>query len=558
MNFEIKRLQQEINQLRKQNMEKQKLIKYIPLNIISNNLYINNSMNNKFLSKNNSNKYSRFNSFINKKKNLNSTSSSFNYNAKKNKSYGKLPFRKGMFSYKNSLMNSTPMSYKDSNISYNRFNYKGSNNNSLLSANLKLNLESDDNYNNKNLTPHISNHERVASSSSFDLNKYRITDKNMASLLNSNRNIKVSTPNIQADDPIRKVQTNYYINNIFHKRINENNRSSLINSKKNFERKKSLPNHPNSMEMLKISPIIPKMLNKEQNSQSILAIEDYKDSSNLLSNKYSRKRKIFDHYLNNPKNEKESRRMIVELVKVLNRENHINNNNQIYMHGDVDAILEKNNISKKVLNKEYILPKEFNSSSTFHNVIISKNNRTFGDINLNKSSLSSSMINNFNDSVMNLNNKVLSKNFQSPIKNNINNFLINMNDEKIDKINMINFLSVPRIMDLNFLNNKYKYICFLCPNNICYINGIESYIFKLVDVRSYKLMGGFDLIKVNYCSINNNNPNNFYIETFDGKTHRNYEFETGSKDIASQYIKSINYLSQLEKCKIYNNKNISQ
>ena len=556
MNSEIIRLQHEINQLRKQNLEKQRQIKYIPLNIISNNLYINNSMNNKFLSKTNSNKNSKYNSFINKKKNLNFTSSSFNYNSKKNnKSYGKLPFRKGMFSYKNSLMNSTPMSFKNSNISYNKINYKGSNNNSLLSANLKLNLESDDNYNNNNISSHITNHGRISSSSSFDLNKYKITDKNISSLLNSNRNIKVSAPNIQPNKPIRKVQTNYFINNSFHKRPNANNSNGLMRN--NVVGKKSVPSHHNSMEMLKISPIIPKLLNKEQNSQSILAIDDYKDSSNLLSNKNSKKRKIFDHYINNPKNEKESRRMIIELVKVLNRQNHINNNNQIYMQGDVDAIFEKNNISKKVLNKEYILPKEFNSSSLFHNAIINKNNKASGDLNLNKSSLSNSMINNFNDSVMNLNDKVLLKNFQSPIKTNINKFLTNMNDEKKDKISMIQFLSVPRIMDLNFQNNKYKYICFLCPNNICYINGIESYIFKLVDVRSYKLMGGFDLIKINYCSANNNNQKNFFIETYDGKTHRNYEFGTGSIDIASKYVKSINYLSQLEKCKIYNSKNIT-
>ena len=249
--------------------------------------------------------------------------------------------------------------------------------------------------------------------------------------------------------------------------------------------------------------------------------------------------------------------MIIELIKVLNRQNH--KNNEKYMHGDIDTIMESNNISKKVLNKEYILSKEFNSSGIFHNnTIINKINKTFGDISLNKSSLSNSMINNFNDSVMNLSNKVLSKNFNSPIKSNINNFLINMNDEKIDKINMIKFLSMPRIMNLNFLNNKYKFICFLCPSNISYIKGIESYIFKFVDIRSYKLIGGFDLIKVNLCSINNNNQNNFYIETYDKKTHRNYEFETGSKDIASQYVKYINYLCQLEKCKIYNNKNITQ
>jgi hypothetical protein len=309
--------------------------------------------------------------------------------------------------------------------------------------------------------------------------------------------------------------------------------------------------------MRKAPSIVPKLINKEQNSSSLFNIDDQKDSKNLFSNKHSRKRKIYDHYINNPKNEKESRRMIIELIKVLNRQNH--KNNEKYMHGDIDAIMESNNISKKVLNKEYILSKEFNSSGLFHNsTIFNKNNKTFGDISLNKSSFSNSMINNFNDSIMNLSNKVLSKNFNSPIKSNINNFLINMNDENIDKINMIKFLSVPRMMNLNFLNNKYKFICFLCPNNISFIKGIESYIFKFVDIRSYTLIGGFDLIKINFCSVNNNNQNNFFIETYDGKTQRNYEFETDSKDIAIQYVKYLIYLCQLEKCKIYNYKNIAQ
>ena len=220
-------------------------------------------------------------------------------------------------------MNSTPMNYKNNNLSYNRFNFKGSNNNSLLSAKYKLNQEKNDNFNNNNLSPHIVNHGRMASSSSLNLNKYKITDKNISNLLNSNRNIKVSAPNIQSNGPIRKVQTNYFINNIFQKRINANNSNSLINNISNMECKKSVPSHHNSMEMLKISPIIPKMFNKEQNSHTILGIDDYKDSSNLLLNKHSKKRKIFDHYANNPKNGKEIRKMIIELVKVLNRRNHI-------------------------------------------------------------------------------------------------------------------------------------------------------------------------------------------------------------------------------------------
>ena len=538
MNSEIKRLQNEIKKLRKQNLEKERQIKYIPLNIISNNLYINNS------SKNNSNK----NYLINKSKNLNSSSSAFNNNGRKNKSFVKLPFKKGMFSYKNSSIYSTPINYQNNN--------KGRNNNSLLQANLKLNLDSEDYYPN-NLSQNISNYGRIAPSSSLDLNKYKITEKNRDDLLNSHRNIKSSAPHMDDfNNNIRKVKTNYNINNFFHKK-NINNKSGLIINTNNLEYKKPTIHH-NSVKMLKSPSIIPKLIiNKEQNSSSLFNIDDYKDNSNLYSNKHSRKRKIIDHYVNNPKNEKESRRMIIELIKVLNRQNH--KNNEKYMHGDVDAIMESNNISKKVLNKEYILSKEFNFSGLFqNNTNTNKNNKTFGDISFNKSSLSNSMINNFNDSVMNLSNKVLSKNFNSPIKSNINNFLTNMNDEKIDKINMIKFLSVPRIMKLNFLNNKYKFICFLCPNNISYINGIESYIFKFVDIRSYKLVGGFDLIKVNLCSVNNNNLKNFYIETYDGKTYRNYEFETSSKDIAIQYAKYISYLCQLEKCKIYNYKNINQ
>ena len=240
--------------------------------------------------------------------------------------------------------------------------------------------------------------------------------------------------------------------------------------------------------------------------------------------------------------------MIIEYIKVLN----INNNNK-YIEDDIKKIMEKNNISKKVLNKE-IITKEFNSDNLFNNPFTNNNNT---EINSEKS-LNISLINNFNKNVMNINNLVLSKNFQSPIKNNINNFMTNMNDDKIDKINMIKYLSIPRIMNLFFLNKKYKYVCFLCPNNISYIKGIESYIFKFLDIKSHKFRGGFDLIKVILCSINKNNPNNFIIETYDGKTQRNYEFETNSQDTARYYLKSIYYLSQLEKCKIYNNKNIFQ
>ena len=309
-------------------------------------------------------------------------------------------------------------------------------------------------------------------------------------------------------------------------------------------------NNLNSMDNIKISPIIPKIItNKEQNSPSLLNIDDFKENNNYKNYTNSKKNKIFDHFRKCNKYEKESRRLIIEYIKVLNRQN--KEKNQIGK-AEINNILLKNNISKKVLNQE-IVAKEFNPSNIFNNSVLIKNSN---DINSIKSSLNNSLINNFNNSVMNLSSDILSKNFQSPIKNNINDFLVNMNDEKKDKINMIKFLSVPRIMNMFYKNKKYKYVFVLCPNNISYLNGIESYIFKFFDLKSYKFVGGFDLIKVSFCSINNRNEKNFFIETFDGNLHRNYEFETNSKENTINYTKAINYLSQLEKCKIYNKKNI--
>ena len=550
MNSEIKRLQYEIKQLRKQNLEKQRQIKYIPLNIISNNLYINNSLSNKPPIRSKNSNYSGYNTFLNKSGNINNSSLSLNYKTKKkNKSYGKLPFKKGMFSYKNSLITSTPnITYKNipnnnlSNII--NFNYgKNNNNTSLLSANLKLNIDSDEPENSNNISQNIILNNRIPSSNSFDLSKYKISEK---SIITNNKSSKNLINSNQKD--------NIYNNssNIMQKKTyNNKNNNFIVNNYNNIKNKQ------NSIDNIKLSPVIPKIINKkEQNSSSMLIIDDYNENknyknSNANSNRInSKKNKIFDHFRNCNKNEKESRRLIIEYIKVLNRQNRNKNHND---KGDINKIMLKNNISKKVLNQE-LVAKEFNISNIFNNSSNNKNNSN--DINSRNSSFNNPLINDFNNSVMNLNNNVLSKNFFSPIKNNINEFLVNMNDEKKDKINMVKFLSIPRVLIMSYENKKYRFVCLLCPNNICYLNGIESYIFKFMDLKSHKYMGGFDLIKVSFCSVSHRKQKNFLVQTFDGNINRNYEFETNSKENAFYYSKSINYLSQLEKCKIYNKKNI--
>ena len=111
-------------------------------------------------------------------------------------------------------------------------------------------------------------------------------------------------------------------------------------------------------------------------------------------------------------------------------------------------------------------------------------------------------------------------------------------------------------MNLYFLNKKYKYIFLLCPSKTCYKDAIESYIFQFANINKRKFIGGFDLIKVISCSQIKSKPNNFQIQTYNGKYHRNYEIETKSPNISERYVRALNYLVELVKCKIYNNKSI--
>ena len=209
--------------------------------------------------------------------------------------------------------------------------------------------------------------------------------------------------------------------------------------------------------------------------------------------------------------ENESRKMLIDDLKPLQNKD-LNKN-------EMNDVLKNNNISPKVLNQQMVLNNDINNSYSI------------------ASNLS----------------KVEEPKKKTNLKN-VQKFLNNMNDVTKDKINMIKFLSIPRMMKLNFLEQNYKFIFMLMPNSLSYIKGIESYIFQWNDISTSKVVGGFDLLKVNSCYINYQNNKNIFIETFDGINHRQYELLTKSSDIASLYVKSINYLSRLEKSKIYNKK----
>ena len=212
--------------------------------------------------------------------------------------------------------------------------------------------------------------------------------------------------------------------------------------------------------------------------------------------------------------------MIVDYLKVLMKKN----------KSKLVNILREENISNKVLNQQKILNTNLNIYT------MSNQNSRFFYLK---------------------NNKKLETPKEAINLRNVSKFLKDMNDITKDKISMVKYLSIPRIMDLIFNQKNYKFIFMLKPNQFSYLRGLESYIYQFIDLKTRKEQGGFDLIKVNSCCINYKENKNVLIETFDGEIHREYELITKSSIEASIIVKSINYLSRLEKCKIYNKNKIN-
>ena len=161
--------------------------------------------------------------------------------------------------------------------------------------------------------------------------------------------------------------------------------------------------------------------------------------------------------------------------------------------------------------------------------------------------------------------------------NNINNEMFDLNyiinNNYYERINILNFLSVPRIVYLliqneNNINNKdenekkitydkLKYIIFIVPNKSCYINGKDEYSLKFIDCSNVENNFLIDIKRLKSININKNFPQNFeikYEEYFNGELNINsHLIETSSKEMAENYVKSLNVF--IESVDINNNNN---
>ena len=445
----------------------------------------------------------------------------------------KPPVKKGIFSYKpgmNSSFTSGSEYNKQYPSSYIANQNKNNNpNSSMISQDLQLHFWDDEEMS-KN-RPQEGNNKPLTTS--LNLNKYKIKDY-------SNIKTNKSTSNLQ-DDNNNKQFTGPNISMV----VNQNNNNYTVN---------------------KISPIISQNGSKGHFMLSANEVQYDSDKSNtpittikIIENDF--------YFSNKPKYEKESRRLCVEYVKVLKTFRY-----NIYK--TLDNILSSYGISNKVLNQEkkYEIVQEQKNKNENNK---DEEPKKTGNFNHKLNDNSNSFYQNISNSNKFIDSKYLyqtpqvfvnqlqfekKKNNSSSLKE-FSKFLDEMNDETKDKLKMINFLSVPRKMDLilsrpsQISTKKFikvlSLIFVLTPNTMSYQHGIESYIFKFFDPNKKKYLGGFDLIKVKSCTIIPDNPSHFNIETNDGKKTRVYEIDTASLELCAKYVKSFNYLNQIVKCKIF-------
>ena len=439
----------------------------------------------------------------------------------------------------------------------------------LNGSNISSDLHSDKrniylkNYSNEEGNSNIFNINGSQSSLSIDLNRFKISPNNFnknknnnKSYINNNANIdeKFETFNPSKDQIILINKSNSNLN-MKKGNKNENIENSNIYSSKNANKNK---------QDIKSNDTHPLLKNFNPYDIKIFLGEDYSPAkkgkakkkaklvnnippsvSNLQMILYNKKIEK-EQNKNNPDfifkefYQKESRRMMAEYIKVLNLSNENLSVNDIITNENINEIVLLKPIKEKSLN---------NTINHIDNSFLTSNkkNEPFSILEYSKVDSSNNFLNAPNSYKL------------------VNNFLNDMNDESRDKISLITFLSIPRIMNMIVSNNKkYSFIFYCSPTNISCMYGIETYIFKWNECKNFSLMGYFDLINVENCFLdngnkkifniilndsNNNNEINLNNDEINGKN--NYSIEADNEESALGYVNSINFVSQLVKYRIY-------
>ena len=355
-------------------------------------------------------------------------------------------------------------------------------------------------------------------------------------------------------------QNNNYINNMFFSSTNkrETAKNSLLsNSSINLNKYKI-----NSYEN-KINNNIRTFDNDEKQNINKFINKSINLNINLTYDKIKKNKeqntlKIIPHYKNyfisEPKYKIESRRMLLEYIKILNKK-----------EKNIKNILNKTNISEKVLNQKYSYKNNTNSNDKDYNSIKFNNNSEIilgegkKDIFLNNLNSNSNFIsaesgsNSSNEEdyyeatsinkINSNNNKIFTL-----YKNNNFSFINSLNNQKNKKINIINFLCVPKVLNIIESNEKSeKYIFIVVPDESTYLEGVECYKLVWRNMESNEVENELSIKNIKDCIINKKYKNRFnLIVQMEDLNDFNFEIETPNDEICEYFTYGLNYLSQIE------------
>lgn len=436
----------------------------------------------------------------------------------------KAPFKPGIFSYKKrgdfSQENNRPSS-RTKNLS--KFNSS-----MLSSQDIKINFldEGDSMSIVDSGVKHFNN-------SSLNLNRYKISTSKTSVPNDQPNMIKI---NVLPTKPM--IQRNLSMPDAI---IKQRDSSSNIRSLKQYK-----INNDNTTELSPIgmSPSIE--VRNPKNVNNITQIVNSNSASSNIINQpvISITKENTSYFKSRPSNERESRRLMVEYVKLIKKQN---------SSKSISSILSMNNYNSKILQQDQVTQSNKNivQSSNFFSGNQSPNTFLFSP---NPESL---------PNPLNLNSKPqpnisIYSNMTDGTKQ-YSQFLSDITDDSKEKINLINFLTTPRVMNLlTKQNERQAYIFLLSPNTSSYVYGIESYAFRWIELKEGKSYGNFDMIKMISCLAVKESYNQFEI-TVGGvgeEEERSYLIEASTREMCDNYIKCLNYLSQLIKCKIYH-KNVN-
>jgi hypothetical protein len=253
--------------------------------------------------------------------------------------------------------------------------------------------------------------------------------------------------------------------------------------------------------------------------------------------------------------QKESRRMMVEYVKLFNLKSQ---NNET-----ITSILDEHSFSPFILQKklkyEHLLQNMNNNNNTnkynsYTNGIYKRTVKKKGtDITLGES-LTSLQPGNEISSSSSLHHKI-NNNVSNSLKL-VDIFLTHMDDDSFEKTSLLTFITIPRVLNMVITDSqKMKFVFECTPSNVACSYGIESYVFKWKDIKTFKQVGGFDLINVDICSVNTNNKNQFDIilsaSDADSRSSFTYSIEADNEQDTKNYVNSINFIAQLIKCRAF-------